>query len=149
MPAGASLPISGENGKITMTKGATTKQGFFVGEWEISTEVKTKEYDGWIGNPTGGKRRAGMVTTFKFNGNISPTGEDADSDAFRTMIKDAVFADDPPDTLVFDTLLGDKYTFNKATTLWEKYTYKHSMKDGVSFDAEGSGVSVPGPGSAS
>ncbi len=149
MPAGVSLPISGEKGKITMTKGATTKQGFFVGEWEIPTEIKTKEYDGWIGNANGGKRPIGKVTTFKFSGEISPTGEDVDSDAFRAMLKDAIFVGDPPDTLVFDTLLGDKYTFVKATTTWEKYTYKHSFGDGVSFEAEGSGIPTVAPGSAS
>lgn len=149
MAAGASTPIVGTNGKITLTLGAATSQGFFVGDWEVAVEVKTEETGPWIGNPNTVDIPAGRKITFKLSGHVSPTGEDADSDAFVEGLQQAYFVGTEPDTLVFDTIKGSKFTFAKATTTYSKYTYKQEAKGGVTFEAEGSGIPTVAAGSAS
>lgn len=149
MPAGASLPIKGTSGKVSVTIGATTTQGYFVGSWEVAYEAQTEERGPWIGNPNVVDVPTGAKFTFTCSGDISPTGEDTDSDTFIAALMNAYYTATKPDALEFDSIKGKKFTFNAATTSYTNFTYTQEADGTVSFEAEGSGVPVIAAGSAS
>lgn len=149
MAAGDSLPIRGTSGKVSVTVGATTTQGYFVGSWEVGVEKKTEEAGPWVGNSTITDVATGKKFTFKCSGEVSPTGEDTDSDTWFAAFLAAYTTDTSPDVLIFDAIKGKKFSFAAATTTYSKCTYKQDAKGTVSFEAEGSGIPTIAAGSAS
>lgn len=148
MSASTTAPLSGVEGVISVTVGATVSQTLFYGKYTVDSKRKVDTRGPFIGNALSYPVKGARETTFDIEGTLTPVGGDTGSDAFNAALLAAYFNETEPDTLILETLGGKKFTFNKATTVYTDYSYEHDAEKGITIKAAGQGIPVVADGAA-